>query len=109
MRISQLFNEKEMVTAFPHKAEAKERRNRRTTGKFRLSSLVAYLPFSLDIRIAFVASAIFQPFRAIGYVTSDVPLFVQARGNVHAITTSVGNSFHIYDVGGWIAILDSER
>ncbi|KAI8826544.1 WD40-repeat-containing domain protein [Fimicolochytrium jonesii] len=44
-----------------------------------------------------MASALYQPFRAIGYVCADVPLNVQARGNVHALTASVGNSFHIYD------------
>ncbi|KAI9090875.1 quinon protein alcohol dehydrogenase-like superfamily [Phlyctochytrium arcticum] len=42
-------------------------------------------------------SKIFEPFRAIGYVTADVPICVQPRGNVHAITTSVGSTFHIYD------------
>ncbi|KAJ3005091.1 hypothetical protein HKX48_000877 [Thoreauomyces humboldtii] len=42
-------------------------------------------------------SSLFQPFRAIGYVTADSSLNVQIRGNTHALTTSVGNSFHIYD------------
>ncbi|KAI8916960.1 WD40-repeat-containing domain protein [Powellomyces hirtus] len=42
------------------------------------------------------ATGLYQPFRAIGYVTSDSPVNVQIRGNVHALTASVGNSFHIY-------------
>ncbi|KAJ3150759.1 hypothetical protein HDU86_006267 [Geranomyces michiganensis] len=42
------------------------------------------------------ATGLYQPFRAIGYVTSDSPLNIQIRGNVHALTTSVGHSFHIY-------------
>ncbi|KAJ3134339.1 WD repeat-containing protein 36 [Geranomyces variabilis] len=42
------------------------------------------------------ATGLYQPFRAIGYVTADSPLNVQIRGNVHALTTSVGHSFHIY-------------
>lgn len=41
---------------------------------------------------------IFQPFRAIGYVTNEIPFDIQARGQVFFITTCVGNSFHIYDV-----------
>ncbi|CAG8442794.1 7967_t:CDS:10 [Ambispora gerdemannii] len=43
---------------------------------------------------------IFQPFRAIGYVTNDVPFTLQARGTAFFLTTCVGNSFHIYDVRG---------
>ncbi|CAG8455276.1 13892_t:CDS:10 [Ambispora leptoticha] len=40
---------------------------------------------------------IFQPFRAIGYVTNDVPFTLQGRGTAFFLTTCVGNSFHIYD------------
>ncbi|CAG8567238.1 8534_t:CDS:10 [Acaulospora morrowiae] len=44
-------------------------------------------------------SRIFQSFRAIGYVANEVPFDIQARGQVFFITTSVGNSFHVYDCG----------
>ncbi|TPX62210.1 hypothetical protein SpCBS45565_g07059 [Spizellomyces sp. 'palustris'] len=64
-----------MVAAtFPNTFDSKDRRTARTR-----------------------SSKIFQPFRAIGYVTADVPICVQVRGQAHAITTSVGNAFHIYD------------
>src|SRR5437879_846743 len=42
---------------------------------------------------------LFQPFRAIGYVTNDVPFTLQARGSTFFLTTCVGRAFHIYDVG----------
>ncbi|KAJ3049083.1 hypothetical protein HK097_009887 [Rhizophlyctis rosea] len=42
-------------------------------------------------------TGIFAPFRALGYVTSDLPIVIQARGAVHSLTTSIGNSFQIYD------------
>ncbi|KAI9136584.1 Utp21 specific WD40 associated putative domain-containing protein, partial [Paraphysoderma sedebokerense] len=45
-----------------------------------------------------VQPKLFQPFRAIGYVTNDVPFSVQARGQAFFVTTCVGRSFHIYDV-----------
>ncbi|KAI9205039.1 Utp21 specific WD40 associated putative domain-containing protein [Polychytrium aggregatum] len=41
---------------------------------------------------------LFTPFRAIGYVTSDVPVSIQARGQSYFLTTSIGNSFQIYDM-----------
>ncbi|KAJ3041212.1 hypothetical protein HDV00_009750 [Rhizophlyctis rosea] len=42
-------------------------------------------------------SGIFAPFRALGYVTSDLPVVIQARGAVHSLITSIGYSFQIYD------------
>ncbi|KAI8926926.1 Utp21 specific WD40 associated putative domain-containing protein [Entophlyctis helioformis] len=39
----------------------------------------------------------FTPFRALGYVTADVPLSIQARGQAHFITSSIGDSFQIFD------------
>jgi U3 small nucleolar RNA-associated protein 21 len=43
------------------------------------------------------ASAIYQPFRALGYVSSDVPFCIQARGAVHYVTVCIGNSYQVYD------------
>lgn len=43
-------------------------------------------------------SRIFQAFRALGYVTSDVPFCIQSRGTENYIVTSVGLAFHIYDL-----------
>ncbi|KAJ3294723.1 hypothetical protein HK104_003329 [Borealophlyctis nickersoniae] len=43
------------------------------------------------------ATGIFAPFRALGYVTSDLPICIQARGQAHALTSSIGHSFQIYD------------
>ncbi|CAG8647186.1 26118_t:CDS:10 [Gigaspora margarita] len=42
---------------------------------------------------------IFRPFRAIGYVANDIPFDLQVRGDTYFVTTCIGNSFHIYDVG----------
>jgi len=44
------------------------------------------------------ASRIFQPFRALGCITTDVPFAMQTRGGVHFVTTCTGNSFQIFDV-----------
>jgi U3 small nucleolar RNA-associated protein 21 len=41
---------------------------------------------------------IFVPFRAIGYVTNEIPFNIQARGQAYFLTTCVGTTFHIYDV-----------
>ncbi|KAF9940858.1 hypothetical protein BGZ65_005881 [Modicella reniformis] len=45
-----------------------------------------------------VAPRLFVPFRAIGYVTNEVPFNIQAKGQVYFLTTCVGTTFHIYDV-----------
>ncbi|KAF7731227.1 hypothetical protein EC973_000643 [Apophysomyces ossiformis] len=37
-------------------------------------------------------------FRAIGYVTNDVPFVVETRGQDHFLTTCVGNNFQIYNL-----------
>ncbi|KAG0238082.1 hypothetical protein BGW42_007636 [Actinomortierella wolfii] len=44
------------------------------------------------------APRIFVPFRAIGYVTNEVPFNIQARGQAYFLTTCVGSTYHIYDV-----------
>jgi U3 small nucleolar RNA-associated protein 21 len=41
---------------------------------------------------------IFHPFRAIGYVTNDVPPAFDARGQDFFMTTCVGKNFQIYNV-----------
>jgi len=43
-------------------------------------------------------SQIFAPYRAIGYVANHVPLDLVSRRTVHLAVTSVGKSFHIYNV-----------
>jgi hypothetical protein len=52
---------------------------------------------------------VFQPYRALGYVATDVPAVVQTRGGVHFVTTCIGRSFHIYDVRRRWLHVHSER
>ncbi|KAH9805529.1 WD REPEATS REGION domain-containing protein [Citrus sinensis] len=40
---------------------------------------------------------IFEPYRAIGYITSSVPFSVQRLGTENFVTVSVGKAFHIYN------------
>ncbi|KAL8542233.1 hypothetical protein ACS0TY_003195 [Phlomoides rotata] len=40
---------------------------------------------------------IFEPFRAIGYITTHVPFFVQRLGTETFVTVSVGKAFQIYN------------
>ncbi|KAI7864698.1 Utp21 specific WD40 associated putative domain-containing protein [Spinellus fusiger] len=42
-------------------------------------------------------SRIFQPFRAIGYITNDVPFVVENRGQSYFLTTSAGSNFQTYN------------
>jgi U3 small nucleolar RNA-associated protein 21 len=42
-------------------------------------------------------SRIFQPFRAIGYVTSNVPFVLLPLGTEYFLIVAVGNAFQIYD------------
>lgn len=41
---------------------------------------------------------LFEPYRAIGYITSSVPFSVQRLGTENFVTVSVGKAFHIYNV-----------
>ena len=41
-------------------------------------------------------SRIFHPYRAVGHVTTSVPIAVQLRGTEYFITASVGSAFQIY-------------
>jgi U3 small nucleolar RNA-associated protein 21 len=40
---------------------------------------------------------IFAPFRAIGYITSSIPIEIQSRGQQYFLTTSIGSTFQILD------------
>lgn len=42
-------------------------------------------------------SQIFAPFRAVGFVSNHVPLFLEVKGCDRFVTTVVGKSFHIYN------------
>ncbi|KAJ2893817.1 rRNA-processing protein utp21, partial [Coemansia aciculifera] len=42
-------------------------------------------------------SRLYQPFRALGYITSSIPYSIQYRGQAAFITAGIGRSFHIYD------------
>ena len=39
---------------------------------------------------------LFQPFRALGYVSSHLPIDIQARGNKYFLTLGIGTTFQIY-------------
>ncbi|KAK3263316.1 hypothetical protein CYMTET_27870 [Cymbomonas tetramitiformis] len=41
--------------------------------------------------------ALFQPFRALGYVADDVPFAINRRGKEHFVTISVGKAWQIYN------------
>lgn len=41
---------------------------------------------------------IFEPYRALGYITAGVPFSVQRRGTETFVTVSVGKAWQIYDV-----------
>ncbi|ORX58325.1 WD40 repeat-like protein [Hesseltinella vesiculosa] len=43
-------------------------------------------------------SRIFQPFRALGYITNDTPFVVESRGQEYFLTTSVGHNFQTYNL-----------
>ncbi|KAI8333218.1 Utp21 specific WD40 associated putative domain-containing protein [Blakeslea trispora] len=44
-------------------------------------------------------SKIYQPFRAIGYVTNEIPYVINNFGQEYFLTTCVGNSFQTYNLG----------
>jgi U3 small nucleolar RNA-associated protein 21 len=48
--------------------------------------------------LAAADSKIYRHFRALGLVTDGVPFSVQSRGASFFVTTSIGKSFHIYNV-----------
>ena len=77
--------------------EEKENRGEERRGfEFGLGSLVfALLGSALRER---VEMGIFEPYRAIGYITDNVPFVVQRRGLETFVTVSVGKSFQIFNV-----------
>ncbi len=53
--------------------------------------------------------ALFKPFRALGYITDNVPFAVQRRGKETFVTTSVGKNFQVTVIWGlpaqlWVAV-----
>jgi U3 small nucleolar RNA-associated protein 21 len=55
--------------------------------------------FFLNSQIVLLSSMLFTPFRALGYVTIDVPFSLQSRGSTsYFLTTCINRSFQIYDV-----------
>ncbi|KAI9595640.1 Utp21 specific WD40 associated putative domain-containing protein [Syncephalis fuscata] len=50
-------------------------------------------------------TSLFQPFRAIGYVTRDIPFSLQARGQTYFMTTCLDRSFQIYNCDKLITVL----
>ncbi|KAJ2723736.1 rRNA-processing protein utp21 [Coemansia sp. Benny D115] len=44
-----------------------------------------------------VGSRLYQPYRAIGYITSNIAHSIQYRGQAAFITTGIGRSYHIYN------------
>ncbi|GAA5808757.1 hypothetical protein MFLAVUS_002153 [Mucor flavus] len=44
-------------------------------------------------------SKIYQPFRAIGYITNEVPYIINNHGQDYFLTTCVGHSFQTYNLG----------
>eukprot|EP01028_Stygiella_incarcerata_P008702 TRINITY_DN387_c0_g1_i1.p1 TRINITY_DN387_c0_g1~~TRINITY_DN387_c0_g1_i1.p1 ORF type:complete len:901 (+),score=214.91 TRINITY_DN387_c0_g1_i1:111-2813(+) len=44
------------------------------------------------------SSQLFEPFRALGFITNEVPFAVESHGTNHFVATSVGKTFHIYNM-----------
>lgn len=43
------------------------------------------------------SAPLFKPFRALGYITENVPFAVQRKGKETFVTVSVGKAWQIYD------------
>ena len=41
---------------------------------------------------------IFTPYRAVGFVSNHIPLDLVAKGTDHFAVTSVGKSYHLYNI-----------
>eukprot|EP00043_Microstomoeca_roanoka_P019431 m.218630 g.218630 ORF g.218630 m.218630 type:complete len:933 (-) comp16994_c1_seq1:59-2857(-) len=54
-------------------------------------------PTSKAVAPSSASSLLFQPYRAVGYITSHVPFALQARGSDHFVTTVVGHAYHVYN------------
>lgn len=44
-----------------------------------------------------MSEPLFKPFRALGYITEDVPFAVQRRGKETYVTVSVGRTWQVSD------------
>lgn len=53
------------------------------------------MPFQISLE---EEMGIFEPYRAVGYITSGVPFSVQRLGTETFVTVSVGKAFQIYNV-----------
>lgn len=42
--------------------------------------------------------ALFEPYRAMGYVCSQVPFSLIPKGKQHFVTTVVNDAYHVYNV-----------
>jgi hypothetical protein len=49
-------------------------------------------------------SQLFKPYRALGYVTDGVPFVLQHHGTETFVITSIGKSYHLYNVSVFIVI-----
>lgn len=49
--------------------------------------------------------SLFSPFRALGYITDDVPFSVQRRGKETYVTVSVGKSWQTYSTAKLTLVL----
>ena len=49
-------------------------------------------------------SQLFRPYRVLGLINDELPVAFQSRASAFYITSSIGSSFHIYDVSvlGWL-------
>lgn len=56
-------------------------------------------------RAAMQQQPLFAPFRALGYITEDVPFAVQRRGKEAWVTVSVGKCWQVQQTGRSCALL----
>ncbi|KAI8149510.1 Utp21 specific WD40 associated putative domain-containing protein [Fennellomyces sp. T-0311] len=54
-------------------------------------------------------SRVFQPFRALGYITNDVPFVIETRGQDFFMTTCVGHNFQTYNLAKMNLLFVSPR
>ncbi|KAI9255740.1 Utp21 specific WD40 associated putative domain-containing protein [Phascolomyces articulosus] len=54
-------------------------------------------------------SRVFQPFRALGYITNDVPCVIETRGQDFFMTTCVGHNFQTYNLAKMNLLFVSPR
>ena len=52
-----------------------------------------------------MSGPLFEPFRALGYITDDVPFAVQRRGKETFVTVSVGRTWQVYNASKLLLVL----